>query len=138
MMTCMLFFCQHGRAKEQASKSKFKFGTVEIKILLVLFYYFFLDSEALVAFVLNAKGNGPFAAAVLNYFDCEATGNTADGKCDSERNAYESLNNVTISGISYVLLCIFPVSCIAYVVNCNELKKCCISCIERTKKAVAI
>ena len=104
---------------------------MEIKLLLVFFYYLILGSEALIAFVLNAKGIGPFAAAVAKYFACEAAGYVAGETCNNEKKAYESLNNVGISVLSYLLLGLLPVASLVFVVNLREVKQYCISCTKK-------
>ena len=64
------------------------------------------------------------------YFACEAAGSGASGKCDSEKKAYESLNNVGIAVLAYILLGMLPAVSLLYVVQFGKLKRHCTSCIK--------
>ena len=54
--------------------------------------------------------------AVLKYFACEAAGNDLNRDCESEKKAYQSLNNVAISVLAYILLGIHPILSLLYVI----------------------
>ena len=95
--------CSKCYATKETSKTKTHFGTAEKKLLILLCYYVLLGSEALVAFALNAKSIGAFVNAVIMYFICESSGIDTSGKCESQMKAYESLNNVGLSILVYVL-----------------------------------
>ena len=57
------------------------------------------------------------------YFACEAVGSGASEKCDSEMKAYESLNNVGIDTIAYVLFSMLPALNLLYLIQVGELKR---------------
>ena len=125
-------FQQH-TATKKTSKTKIHFGTAEKKLLILFFYYVLLGSEALVAFALNAKSIGAFVDAVIMYFICESSGSGINGKCGSQMKAYESLNNVGLSILAYVLLGLLPAVSLLYVVQFGAVKRCCTLCIKRGK-----
>ena len=67
------------------------------------------------------------------YFICESSGISTSGKCESQMKAYESMNNVGLSILAYVLLGLLPAVSLLFVVQFGAVKRCCTLCIKRGK-----
>ena len=105
------------------SKSPFKIGTAERKILIIFCYYIVLGTFALITFTLATKNGDRFSSEVVGYFTCELRGIDSDKPCD--RSRFEALSHPVLNCISFILLGIFPGINLIFVVNVEELKRWC-------------
>ena len=94
---------------------------VEMKVLIILFYYVLLGVCTLTTFSVHSRNMQLFTSGLVSYFLCESTG-TNDGKvCD--RTAFEQFSNPIPAAFSFILLGLYPVINLIYVVKIQELKK---------------
>jgi len=94
---------------------------VEMKVLIILFYYILLGVCSLTTFSVTSRNMQLFTSGLVSYFLCESTG-TNDGKvCD--RTAFEQFSNPIPAALSFILLGLYPVVNLIYVVNIQELKQ---------------
>ncbi len=116
---------QHGlfRANEPESKSAFRIGTAERKVLIVFCYYIVLAVVALTTFTLTTRNDEVTVKRIFLYFVCEQKGHNPDDPCS--RSDFEELTYPAWTTMSYILLGMFPIVNLIYAVNIQELKDFC-------------
>lgn len=100
-----------------------KLGTPETKILIILTYYICVAIPPLIGSSIEIRNTSNLRVQLLNYFTCEQPGHNPDAPCDTNtfrQNLYHQL-----STLGEVLRNLFPLICLLYVVNVQELKTAC-------------
>ena len=113
----------HGLFRAKESKTPFKIGTAERKILITLCYYVVLGVITLASVItLSTRNVNP--DVVRNYFLCEALGVDPENPCDKSVFEDRVAGPVVISLIS-ALLGLLPAVNLIFTVNITDLKKLC-------------
>ena len=106
--------------------SKSRRVTVEIKVLINIFY--FIGASLLVVIALSLSyqrfPQGSFAQLLTAYFACESKG-AIDNSCDSSRAELDKTIPIMLPfDVAFLILTILPVINLTFVVNVQQLKKC--------------
>ncbi len=115
------------------SKSKFKFGTSERKLLFLLCYYTVTTVIALGSYAEFSRKSSVFGQKLQEYFMCEQPGYDATNPCD--RRDFESLSPTIIACFMAVLTGIQPFVYLVFVVNITELREKGSSCYSKIKRS---
>lgn len=128
------FLQQHGlfKANKPSSRSSFRIGTAERKVLIVFCYYMVLAVVALTTFTISTRNDEVAIRIIAKHFICEQSGFDPEGSCD--RSRVEEQGNPVWTTMSYILLGIFPIVNLIYAVNIQELKEHCLMCSSWKKK----
>ena len=109
--------------------------TVEIKVLLNIFYFIGASFLVLIALSLfyQRVPDGTLAQLLTDYFACENNG--VSRNCDSSRAELNKTVSITIPfDIAFVILTLLPLVNLTFIVNVQQLKKykCCVKKIRYT------
>ena len=112
---------QHGLFRVKQSKSPFKIGTAERKILIVFCYYVVLLVMTLISFTISTRNADQVSVELITYFLCERNSLSSSQSCT--REGFERLTQPVLTSISYILLGIFPLISLTFVINIQEVKE---------------
>ena len=108
----------HGIFKEKISSSskRFKIGTAERKISVVVTYYVIMTDISLVSFSLAPRNDSLIIERVGKHFLCELT--HPSEPCP---RTFEELQYPYLTVMSFVLLSLFPFTILIFMINFREL-----------------
>ncbi len=84
-------------------------------------YYVILAAVAVSGFTIATRNAEKFTTEVVRYFECERKGVDPDNPCNT--SGYESIPNIYIAMLSFILVGIYPLINFIYVSNVQELKQ---------------
>ena len=97
-------------------KQALKIKSAEVKVLVILSYYFFLAVIVLTNATIRVIEMPQFFSDLIVNFTCESVPN---GFCE---RAFENLGAEIITMINYLLFGLYPIVNLLYVLNIRELK----------------
>ena len=103
------------------SKHSFKLGAAGRTVLIILCCYLFSGVIALTSNIFTLRNNGLFVDALLEYWQCEATG--VDPKNPCNRASFEELMYPGLTTLASVLSGIYPAVNLIFAVNISDLKQ---------------
>ena len=107
---------QKNRCTKRESDSKRKLTTPEIKLMIIIIYYFFGAVFNITTLTIGVWRSEAFANEVIKHFACEAPGNNDVGTCPKENfNEFDAIMNT----VNYIWFCVSPWIFFVYVIDCK-------------------
>ena len=101
-LLCMLFYLQYAGLHKRGKACLAFFSIPEVKILILLSYYMLFGIMLLIHITLTINNAVPFRKDLLNYFECQLTGN--DPVCEDIRRQFEEHLKPGLNIVSYFLI----------------------------------
>lgn len=123
---------QHGNHfKQVPGTSRIRLSTAEKKLLILLCYYIAVVLLSLIAWTIEIRNQYRLSAALVGYFECEATGIQSGVSCNREE--FEQYSITELFAVGYILLSSLPAVNLIFAVNFTDLKLKCqeYACFKR-------
>ena len=121
MLNCVHVFIFQLKFKRWKNSNAETLPITELKLLFLLCYLAILRSTMTAATTVTAKNSDKLIAGFVNYFACEATG--TNPKCDSIKEALDSLAAGKIWITTNVCLGVYPAVHLLYIVNFGAIQQ---------------
>lgn len=99
-----------------------KFSVPEVKILILLCYFIIFGIITLINISITNRDSNVILDRMLDYFDCQARGSSADNMCSEEFDELDSYSKSELNGVTYILLCFIPWSNLLFAIKFSHIK----------------
>jgi len=99
-----------------------KFGTPEVKILLLSIYFVAFGIVTLITLSVNTRDSEIIADSIQRYILCQVKGYTTINSCAAERDKVESHLKPELRSTAFILLGLLPWSNLLFAIQFTDVK----------------